>query len=199
MTINENLGLIYRYRVSPPAGYDYISPVITAFLGYTPDDFYSDPDFDLKIVHPHDRERLTEIIANPTGSTTIRWICKDGSVAPLELTVIPVYEQESLVALEGTARVVPDQPGAAPDSRSNRRDEPAAFSLTERELQILALIIDGRSDREVGTSLNISRRTVEHHLAHIRVKTGAANTKAAIAIALGRGLIGAAGERMAPT
>ncbi|MEW6732498.1 MAG: helix-turn-helix transcriptional regulator [Acidobacteriota bacterium] len=42
--------------------------------------------------------------------------------------------------------------------------------LTEREKQVLKLLADGYSNEEVGTILQLSRRTVESHRAHIMMK-----------------------------
>jgi two-component system, NarL family, response regulator DevR len=42
--------------------------------------------------------------------------------------------------------------------------------LTERENQILALLADGLTDREIADALVISRRTVESHVANILAK-----------------------------
>jgi DNA-binding CsgD family transcriptional regulator len=43
-------------------------------------------------------------------------------------------------------------------------------SLTERERQVLKLLVDGYSNEEVGTILDLSRRTVEAHRARIMLK-----------------------------
>ena len=46
--------LIYRYRRNPP-GCEYINPVVRDILGYTPEEFYADPELVLKIIHPEDK------------------------------------------------------------------------------------------------------------------------------------------------
>ncbi|MBI4854762.1 MAG: helix-turn-helix transcriptional regulator [Acidobacteria bacterium] len=43
-------------------------------------------------------------------------------------------------------------------------------SLTERESQVLKLLVDGYANEEVGQILNLSRRTVEAHRARIMLK-----------------------------
>jgi DNA-binding CsgD family transcriptional regulator len=43
-------------------------------------------------------------------------------------------------------------------------------SLTERERQVLKLLVDGYSNEEVGKILGLSRRTVEAHRARIMLK-----------------------------
>src|SRR5439155_179756 len=41
---------IFRYRVQPDPGFDYVSPASQAILGYTPDDLYGDPALIVGIV-----------------------------------------------------------------------------------------------------------------------------------------------------
>ena len=48
-------------------------------------------------------------------------------------------------------------------------------TLTRRENEIVALIKQSLSAKEIAKRLNINLRTVENHLAHIYVKTGAAS------------------------
>ena len=48
----------------------------------------------------------------------------------------------------------------------------AFSSLTKREVQVLALVADGLTSREIGNQLDIGTRTVETHRAHIMHKLG---------------------------
>jgi len=49
----------------------------------------------------------------------------------------------------------------------------AIRSLTAREQEVLALLADGRTNRDIGLALFIEPRTVEKHVEHIRMKLGA--------------------------
>ena len=50
----------------------------------------------------------------------------------------------------------------------DRRERPRAdLGLTDRETQILRLVADGLSDREIAEALVLSRRTVEGHVARL--------------------------------
>lgn len=53
------------------------------------------------------------------------------------------------------------------------RGLPGAFGLTAREIEILRLICDGYSNKEVARRLDLSVRTVETHRLNIRKKTNA--------------------------
>jgi len=45
--------------------------------------------------------------------------------------------------------------------------------LTPRELEILQLVITGKTNKEIAREVFISKKTVEFHLDHIYTKTGA--------------------------
>jgi DNA-binding CsgD family transcriptional regulator len=65
----------------------------------------------------------------------------------------------------------------------------AAKSLTLREQEVLALVADGRTNRDIGLALFIEPRTVEKHVEHIRTKLGArSRAEAAAKWARGVGL-----------
>ena len=61
--------------------------------------------------------------------------------------------------------------------------------LTERELQVLQYIANGRSNKEIGTILYISENTVKGHVKSILTKLDAMGRTEAIAIATKRGII----------
>jgi non-specific serine/threonine protein kinase len=60
--------------------------------------------------------------------------------------------------------------------------------LTPREREVLKLLAAGHSDRDVATSLFISRRTASEHVGHILQKLGAKSRADAAAIAVRLGL-----------
>lgn len=61
--------------------------------------------------------------------------------------------------------------------------------LSERELEVLHLIVRGQSNKEIGVSLDISDVTVKRHITHILEKLGVLDrTQAAIA-AIQRGIV----------
>ena len=55
---------------------------------------------------------------------------------------------------------------------SRKRDESELTRLTPRELEILALIAEGRSNGSIATSLGITKRAVERHINSIFLKLG---------------------------
>jgi len=54
-----------------------------------------------------------------------------------------------------------------------QRAAPPSSGLSEREIEVAQLVMDGRTHREIGSQLYLSPKTVEHHVARIRTKLGA--------------------------
>jgi len=53
--------------------------------------------------------------------------------------------------------------------------------LTDRENEVLSLIADGLTNREISCSLSISESTVENHIHHVYTKLGISNRAQAVA------------------
>ncbi|MGH3367066.1 MAG: response regulator transcription factor [Nocardioidaceae bacterium] len=61
--------------------------------------------------------------------------------------------------------------------------------LTERELEVLQLVIAGRSNREIASALTISEHTVARHLQNMFGKLGVTSRTAAATFAFEHNLI----------
>ena len=68
-------------------------------------------------------------------------------------------------------------------------DPTARFGLTPREVEVLRLLAEGRSDREIGQALFVSHRTAMFHVSHILAKLGADSRTAAATLALRHRLV----------
>ena len=63
------------------------------------------------------------------------------------------------------------------------------IDLTEREREVLALMIEGKNNPDIAEKLFVSRATVKFHISSILSKLGAATRTEAVAIALQRKLL----------
>jgi two-component system, NarL family, nitrate/nitrite response regulator NarL len=59
--------------------------------------------------------------------------------------------------------------------RGQARGAHPASTLTRRELQVVAAVVDGTNNREIGESLSITEQTVKNHLSNIFDKLGVSN------------------------
>ena len=71
----------------------------------------------------------------------------------------------------------------------NADDEDILETLTSREIQVLELLAEGRSNKAIGGRLGISDQTVKFHVAAIAGKLGAVNRTDAVRRAIRRGIV----------
>lgn len=83
-------------------------------------------------------------------------------------------------AVAAAAATLPGRPAAEPTE---------ATGLSPRERDVLRLLVEGRSDKEIATALFISRRTASKHVAAILQKLDAPSRMAAATVAVRDGLV----------
>jgi NarL family two-component system response regulator LiaR len=82
-------------------------------------------------------------------------------------------------------------PGATRALVSALNTPPAPGSdLSERELEVLRLMVAGLSNEQIAEQLYISRNTVRHHVHNILGKLGVANRTEAVGVAVQHNLVG---------
>jgi ATP/maltotriose-dependent transcriptional regulator MalT len=94
----------------------------------------------------------------------------------------------------GAARWTLERLGAAPDlarldALARQPTPTAAEGLTGREVEVLALVATGKTNREIATDLFISEKTVARHVANIFVKLAVTTRAAATAYAYKHDLV----------
>jgi DNA-binding NarL/FixJ family response regulator len=70
-----------------------------------------------------------------------------------------------------------------------REDRDEGGKITEREQEVLALVVAGKTNQEIALALRISEKTVEKHVGAILSKLGVASRVEAAVQAIQRGLI----------
>ena len=95
------------------------------------------------------------------------------------------------VVAEALAFAAPVRRLVAPGTESDNvpPQATAASDLTPREGDVLVLLAAGRTDREIGEALFISRKTASNHVANILTKFGVETRAVAAAQALRDGLV----------
>jgi PAS domain S-box-containing protein/putative nucleotidyltransferase with HDIG domain len=107
------LDIIFRFKLSPERGFEYVSPAVTSVTGYNPEEFYADPALIFKMIFPEDRPALEAIIAltvPPEQPHLLRWTRKDGRMVWTELRSRVFYDETGQpLALEGINRDVTER------------------------------------------------------------------------------------------
>ena len=76
------------------------------------------------------------------------------------------------------------------DTKNNYSDKfSKIYKLTNREMEVLKLILKEKSNIEISDILDISKRTIETHRTHLKKKLGVSNTIALFKIAIQHNLI----------
>ena len=83
---------------------------------------------------------------------------------------------------------------AAPLAAKLMRQVRGGDQLTPRELEVLALVAQGKSNPEIARELFIGEATVKSHLLHVFDKLGVSDRTAAVTRALERGLLPSSGR-----
>jgi DNA-binding NarL/FixJ family response regulator len=73
-------------------------------------------------------------------------------------------------------------PGAAPEAGVTD-EAPVPFALTRRERQVLSLVAEGRTNRQIAEELFINEKTASVHVSNILSKLGVSNRAEAAAVA----------------
>ena len=101
-------------------------------------------------------------------------------------------DEESAQAELSTARRALDELGVAPAIREidQLQERKLPGGLSERELEVLRLVAEGRSNPDIARTLVLSHKTVARHLSNIFVKLDVSSRTAAAAYAHEHGLTG---------
>ena len=133
--------IIYRYRLKPTLGFEYVSPSATTMVGYTPEEHYADPELGLKLVHPDDIHILEAFLRSPESTDrvlTLRWIGKEGRVLWTEQQVTLFYDdQGELAVIEGIGRDITERKEA---EEALRQSEVRFRSLVQNASDVIAIL-----------------------------------------------------------
>jgi predicted ATPase/DNA-binding CsgD family transcriptional regulator len=118
-------------------------------------------------------EGLLSPLRSALGTAAFEDAWAAGRTLPLEQVIVEARD----LADETTAPVAPP------------RSQADAVGLTPRELDVLRLLVQGKSDREIGEALFIGTRTVQTHVANLFAKMDVNARAEAAAVAVRCGLV----------
>jgi LuxR family maltose regulon positive regulatory protein len=116
-------------------------------------------------------------LAQPEGY--IRLFLDEGT--PMIILLCQAYAQQIMPEYVATLLEAAGERAAMALHPSSPRSSPLLEALTVREREVLRLLMDGASNREIASRLVLSVNTVKKHVLHICRKLGARSRAQAIA------------------
>jgi len=138
-----------------------------------------------ELVVPEQQEEVQRFLerllcSGEPAELTVDITADDGTVLRREISAAPVRDGNTVVAVFGVAKRARTYEHVPADERGG---------LTDRQLEVLQLLADGKSTEEIADELVISKVTVRNHIAHIMAALGVHTRVQALVAASRNGLI----------
>jgi NarL family two-component system response regulator LiaR len=114
-----------------------------------------------------------DLVEQALQAGAMSYLLKGITVEELARAIRSAHAGHSTLAPEATEALI----------QATRQPHKPTLNLTAREQEVLALIVQGKSNSEIGEELNISIATVKFHVSSIYSKLGAKNRPEAVNIA----------------
>ena len=121
-----------------------------------------------------------EMVREALQAGAIGYLLKNVSADDLAAAIREARAGRSTLAPEAIQALIQ----AEPTLRISEEDLAAAFELTPREQEVLALMVEGLSNPDIAERLVVSRSTAKAHVSNILSKMGVSNRAEAISLAL---------------
>jgi NarL family two-component system response regulator LiaR len=119
-----------------------------------------------------------ELVQGALQAGAIGYLLKNVTADELAAAIRAAHAGRPTLAPEAAATLI----------QSVRKPPPPGHDLTERERDVLALMVEGLSNSQIAERLFVSRSTVKFHVSNILSKLGVAGRTQAVALAFQHGL-----------
>jgi two-component system, NarL family, response regulator LiaR len=123
-----------------------------------------------------------EMVQSVLRAGAIGYLLKDITADELAAAIRAAAVGEPTLSMEATQALIE---AATQPARSSSLEQ----VLTEREMQVLKLMVEGLSNPEIAERLSVSRSTVKTHVSNVLSKLGVGSRVEAVTLALNRKLI----------
>lgn len=130
-----------------------------------------------EVVGPEDRTRARELFARKVlgavsaTETTGVLVSTEGDRIAVEISAVPLVGGDRVVGVFGLLTGREEEPSAAP------------AHLTPRQVEVLRLLEQGRSTKQIAQELHLSYDTVKNHVRHLLRALGVHSRLEAVAVA----------------
>ena len=144
------------------------------------------PQTEVIILSMYDEEEYVResVKAGATG-----YVLKDISQEELIRNIKVVHSGGSYIQPSLARKVLQDLASMGKSRSSSQSRESTIRELSDREIEVLQHVADGKSNKEVAAALTISEKTVKAHLRSIFRKLEVGDRAQAVATAMRRGLV----------
>lgn len=142
----------------------------------------SQPQINIVLLTVHEED---EILFAAVRSGAKGYLLKNVSAKDLLAKLRGLSQGDAAFLPAQTGRILSEFARTEPAQPS----EESVIPLTDRELEVLQLVVNGSSNQEIGAQLQISVHTVKNHLHHILEKLQVENRRQAARAAVQKGLV----------
>lgn len=114
-----------------------------------------------------------DVVRDALEAGAVGFFTKNADIDTLADAIRAAHAGQTILAPEAAAALM----------NTKTRSPELGHDLSKRELEVLALLVEGLSNREIAQRLAISPATVKHHVSACMSKLGAANRAQAAALA----------------
>lgn len=124
--------------------------------------------------------REEELVQGALQAGAISYLLKNVTADALARAIRAAYQGRPTLAPEATAALI----------HAATQPKAPQYDLTPREKEVLALMVEGLSNPQIGERLVVSQSTVKFHVSSVLSKLGVSGRTEAVAVALQQKLVG---------